>query len=384
MRVDAFALSAILTYLLVAALSWRLLGRGRSGKGKTVAVLVAGTLLAYASGSLWMFALAWALTSIPFLLQWQGTSRSGAILTSASTVFLMLGAVLDMRAADSAEKETAFGVIVLAALLRKGIVPFHHWMTGSFEEGSLGVTSLLFNGHLGGYAILRFAMPLGKEAGVEVQSLICILAILTALYASFVAIGAERPRQILALVSLSQAAFILAGLQGSNLQGVTGALLHWWVVALSTTMLFGAMQALEARSEEVREGAKFLGYAAWAPRLAVFFLLGALALVGLPGTLGFVAEDLLFHGSLGSHPWLGLGLPLATALNAITMLRLFTYLFLGRRRSLTPEIPDALPGERWALALPLLLLVVGGVLPSYPVALRLPAAKALSQLEPGH
>lgn len=252
MRIDAFALSSMLSYLLVVALNWPMLRQSAKEERKTFALLTLGTLLAYASGSLWVFAFAWALTSLPFLLQWKGSSRSAAILTTTSTILMMVGALLEMRATDLADQRSAFGVIVLAALLRKGIVPFHHWMTASFEEGSLGVANLLFNGHLGGYAILRFAMPMAKQSGIEAQSLICILAIVTAVYTSFVALGARRPRQILALVSLSQAAFILAGIEDTNLEGVTGALLHWWVVALSTTLLLGVLQALESRSTEVR------------------------------------------------------------------------------------------------------------------------------------
>jgi NADH-quinone oxidoreductase subunit M len=53
---------------------------------------------------------------------------------------------------------------------------------------------------------------------------------------------------------------------------------------------------------DVANPAGHLGLAIRAPRLATFFLIGALALIGLPGTVGYNAEDLLFHGALQSHP----------------------------------------------------------------------------------
>ena len=48
-----------------------------------------------------------------------------------------------------------------------------------------------------------------------------------------------------------------------------------------------------------------------------------------------------------SHPLTGLLLPLATAMNAVSVFRLFTRLFLGKRR--TTLMADALPRERWIL-----------------------------------
>lgn len=116
------------------------------------------------------------------------------------------------------------------------------------------------------------------------------------------------------------------------------------------------------------------------PRLAVFFAVCGLALVGLPGTLGFAAEDLLFHGALESHPLLGLALPVATALNAITILRLFARLFLGRPVTAVADVPDARPRERWALSLCVVLLVLGGLFPQVPVSLGQPAADTVTAL----
>jgi NADH-quinone oxidoreductase subunit M len=100
-----------------------------------------------------------------------------------------------------------------------------------------------------------------------------------------------------------------------------------------------------------------------------------LALVGLPGTLSFCSQDLLIHGTLRSHPQTGLLLPIAIALNAVSFFRLFTRLFLGKRRTGFTVIADALPREQWILAAGVLFVVLGGLFPSAIIAPRLAEAE---------
>src|SRR5690348_3601335 len=142
-----------------------------------------------------------------------------------------------------------------------------------------------------------------------------------------------------------------------------GAMVHWFVVSVSTVGLFGILRLLEVRFGENLTASKHLGLSEHAPRLAVSFAILGLALVGLPGTLGFCSQDLLIHGALTSHPLTGLLLPIATAMNAISVFRLFTRLFLGKRRTGFTVMADALPRERWALAAAVLFVVVGGLFP---------------------
>jgi NADH-quinone oxidoreductase subunit M len=274
-------------------------------------------------------------------------------------------------------------LIAGAALLRKGIFPFHFWIPMAFEHGSLPRLNLLLNSHLGAYLLIRMAMPLYPEQGAVALSFLGVLAIVTALYTAMLGLVAVRPRRALALLCTSQASFILAGIENRNTEGITGALVFWFVVALATTSLLAIYNALEARTTEVEAPRSYLGLGHHAPRLAAFFAVSALALVGLPGTLGFAAEDLLFHGALDSHPLLGVGLPLATALNAVNAFRLFTTLFWGRRGTMMPPIADARPRERWALSLPTVLLVGGGLFPGLAVALRAPAAATIASLFTG-
>ena len=116
-----------------------------------------------------------------------------------------------------------------------------------------------------------------------------------------------------------------------------------------------------------------------APRLAVSFCVFGLALVGLPGTLSFCSQDLLIHGTLMSHPVTGVVLPIATAMNAVTVFRLFARLFLGKRRTGFTHMADALPRERWTLAAGVLFVVVGGLFPNLIVGQRFAEIDAVGQ-----
>lgn len=199
------------------------------------------------------------------------------------------------------------------------------------------------------------------------SSLVSYLAIATAVFVAIRALAENSPRRLLAFLALSQSACILSGLESPTAEGITGALVHWVVVTVSTVVLFGILRLLEVRFGENLSASRHLGLAEHAPRLAVSFAILGLALVGLPGTLGFCSQDLLIHGTLTTHPLIGLLLPIATAMNAVSFFRLFTRLFLGKRRTGFTIVADALPRERWVLAGTVLFVVSGGLFPNATV-----------------
>ncbi|MEI9814376.1 MAG: proton-conducting transporter membrane subunit [Acidobacteriota bacterium] len=350
-----------------------------SSSWASLACIVAGTLLAYSASSLPLFAAGWALTIVPYWV-WFKTGPRFAL--TAGLAALLIGTGIHSLS-GATPHIAAFTALMLAALLRKGIFPFHSWVPSGLDQSPILPLGLLLNGHLGAFLLIRFAVPMLPDVAAPAISFVSVLALFTAIYSAVVALGERRPRRVLGFLYVSQVSFILAGLENRNTEGITGALVHWFVVAAATTTLLCAYRALEARCPSVADPAGFLGMANSTPRLAVFFAISGLALVGLPGTLGFAAEDLLFHGSLESHPWLGILLPLATALNGITMYRLFAKLFLGRSLSSTPVVPDVLPRERWALAAAVVFLVGNGMVPGFLVALRSPAAATLSSILSG-
>ncbi|MBY0506260.1 MAG: hypothetical protein K2X03_20245 [Bryobacteraceae bacterium] len=353
-----------------------------------IPLVLAATLTAYAAEHLALLGAAWLLASWPLLFDGERSLYArgvvlGSVLALQGSIFLIgtSSGSFELQVLQASHGAPggvwAFGLLALAIFLRKGIFPLHSWPAAAFERGSLLPAALLVNGHLGAFLLARVGLPLFPAISREFFPLLADLALFTAALAAVAAIAERSPRRMLGLLLVSQASIVLAGLESLTPEGVTGALVQWMVVSGATTGLCGVYQALESRVDQLGQRSGFLGLANIAPRLSVFFVVCGLALVGLPGTLGFAAEDLLLHGTLQSHPWIGLALPLATALNAFSIFRLFARLFLGR-----PILPstislDALPRERWALGAIVVFLVAGGLMPGQLVKLQSSAADAI-------
>ena len=344
--------------------------------------LQGSTLLAYISDNLLVLLAAWILSALPFFVpRWfQARSwrpRAGLLLSSVAfglaIAQIIAGAhtvwIVNLKGLNPGGMP-AFGLLVVAVILRKGILPAHAWVADAAESGPAIPTALLLNGHLGALLVAKLIVPLFAGTTAVWFPVLSYLAIATALYVAIRALTENSPRRLLAFIALSQSAAILAGLESGTAEGITGALVHWYAMTVSTVGLFGILRLLEVRFGENLTVSTHLGLAGHAPRLAVSFAVLGLALVGLPGTLSFCSQDLLIHGTLQSHPLVGLLLPIATAMNAVSVFRLFTRLFLGKRRTGFTAIVDALPRERWILAAGVVFVVLGGLFPDVIVARR--------------
>ena len=144
----------------------------------------------------------------------------------------------------------AFGLLVVAVIFRKGICPAHAWVADAAEGGPAIPTALLLNGHFGALLVAKLIVPLFPHTAGNLFPVLSYLAIATALYVAIRALTENSPRRLLAFLALSQSACILAGLESRTAEGITGALVHWFVVTVSTMGLFGILRLLEVRFGE--------------------------------------------------------------------------------------------------------------------------------------
>ena len=381
---DSLGAALMVLFSCLALVAMLVLPRRDCNPGTVAGMLfvLGSTLLAYATENLLILLAAWILTTLPFFLaRWFGarTWRPRlALLLASIALALAIGLIaanghgmsIAQLKGQSPGGMAVFGLLVAAVIFRKGICPAHAWVADAASGGPAVPTALLLNGHFGAFLVAKLIVPLFPDATRHMFPLLSYLALATALYVAIRALTENSPRRLLAFLALSQSACILAGLESRTAEGMTGAFVHWFVVTVSTMGLFGILRLLEVRFGENLTASGHLGLAEHAPRLAVFFVIFGLALVGLPGTLSFCSQDLLVHGTLASHPLTGLLLPIAIAMNAVSIFRLFTRLFLGKRRTGFTVMADALPRERWILTAGVLFVVLGGLFPNAIVALR--------------
>jgi NADH-quinone oxidoreductase subunit M len=113
------------------------------------------------------------------------------------------------------------------------------------------------------------------------------------------------------------------------------------------------------------------------PWLAAAFIILGMASVALPGTLGFIADDLLVRGVLDSYPGIGAAIVAATAANGFTVMRAGFRTFYGPAPARS-VVSDVLGRERLALTAVVVVLVGLGLWPQVVVSTRAPTAQDLA------
>ena len=376
------AFYAALTLFVVVLAPKRDAG-GRAMAGMLIISL--STQTAYAAAGWIPLVSGWWLSCLPFVLGMFGVQHSNklAIGLLIASCAALTAAVMVMHAETlgnfSHGDEFTFGLIILAVMCRKGVFPLHSGLVQAFEKGPLLPVALLFNGHLGVLLVAHSEAAVLPQGAMQAFDILSVVAVVSAFILSIRAFAETKPRRLLAYLYISQASFILAGIAAANAAGITGSLIHWLALSAASIGLVSIVRVLEVRVSSAENPMMHLGLAVKAPRLATFFLLCGLALIGLPGTLSYCGEELIFHGTLANHPAVGIALLVTSAFNAINLIRLYCTLFLGALPKHVIDIPDALPRERWPLTACVVFLVFGGLFPGTIIGWRAEIVQAIEK-----
>lgn len=340
--------------LALAACSTILVELSRAGEPRPRSLTMLLALLVAGLVSLW------AATPLTMIIGWAGydllqaaervaaggsvrTAVRGPIFGSLATLLLWGGTLLSGNGGGSAlwslmtPNTTQLTLWVAAGLLRLWVYPFH--LSVPDDPGANpSLAALLLSPVIGWGLCLRLVLVNGGTLPGSVW--VTILSALTLAVGSFLAWSCETPRSMLPWIGMggTGAVLLAAGLAGEGAAGIIVAGSVAWVLGVTALFQNDGLQ---------RE----------APWWSIPPLVGALAMMGVPLTLGFVSQATLL-GGLAREALLGLG-------GAFFFGNLFLVPSLVRWLLLPSRSP--LPDRRWqlvvrgiGLGLPALLLVAAG------------------------
>ena len=190
------------------------------------------------------------------------------------------------------------------------------------------------------------------------QTVIAIIGISTALLAATIAIKQNDIKKVLAYSTVSQLGYMFLGL---GVGAYSGAVFHVITHAFFKALLFlGAGSVIHAMHHE-QDIRKMGGLKSKLPITHITFLIGCIAIAGVPPFSGFFSKDEILAAAFAKSPvyWV-LGV-IGAAMTAFYIFRLYATTFLGKFRG-TDNQEAHLHESPMAMTLPLILLAVASAI----------------------
>lgn len=223
--------------------------------------------------------------------------------------------------------------ITVGLCFKAAIVPFHFWAPDVYEGAPTPVTAFMSVGvKLGAFlAFARIFLVALPQFSPYWGEAIAVFALLSLIYANFVALQQTNLRRFFAYSGISHSGFLLIPLAAQGPYALSALLFYLTIYALATLIAFAVLAELDDSEGGVRmEDLKGLAYRS--PFLTGLLILSLLTLAGMPPTAGFFAKFYLFKGALeAGHLTLVIVALLTTVLAFTYYLRIIALLFTQER-----------------------------------------------------
>jgi NADH-quinone oxidoreductase subunit M len=237
------------------------------------------------------------------------------------------------------------------------LVPFHGWLADGYKAMPIPAVAV-FSGILSkvaAYGFLRIVLPLFPYAAVHFQTLMLIVALVSIIWGTLVAMTQPDARLVVAYSSVAQLGFIMLGIFSLSPTGANAALLQMANHALVTVPLFFIVAAAAARAGGSEKLADMGGIAFKAPVLATLALIVTLATLAIPGSANFAGEFGILLGVFNTK----LPIAIIASLGVVGAAAYALRLFIGSMHNRVGEKVNSFEIElRDAVAIVPLVLVI--------------------------
>jgi NAD(P)H-quinone oxidoreductase subunit 4 len=253
------------------------------------------------------------------------------------------------------------------------LVPFHTWLPDAYVEASTPVSMLLGGiiSKLGAYGLLRFAFGLFPDAWVIVAPWLAIIAVVTAIYGSLVAIAQTDIKKTIAYSSVAHLSYVLLATAAGNSLSVLGAVCQMVAHGLILALLFNLVGIIEAKTgtRDINQLKGLLNPKRGLPFTGAMLILATMASAGIPGMVGFIGEFLSFQGSYKAFPLATLICIASTGLTSVYFVIIINRNLFGKLENTLTYLPIVHHYERIPAIVLTVLIILLGIQPNMLISL---------------
>lgn len=291
--------------------------------------------------------------------------HSIALLGITISILLRLSEETGLMQVSKSSEIVDLCMLGVSSAIMAGLFPFHSWVVPFLGAPRSTVFLPLLCIEMGMVLFLRLYSPLISQYAHHSSIFIWIPA-LGLVYAALLFFGERRLKRIPGYLYLSHISLMSLSAIGFGHMGVTVSLLDGVNVLVAILGLMGVCALLTSRFG-VRGVLAPSGLGVLFPELAVCYLVCVLSLVGFPGTLGFINEEVMLEQGLEHQSLLVALIAMALTLNGFSSFRLFARIFYGQPFQGRDPETAILTRERIVIFFILALIVINGVAPSFIV-----------------
>ncbi len=252
------------------------------------------------------------------------------------------------------QQKLAFLLLYIGFGILAGVWPFHTWSPVGHVAAPTAV-SMIHAGVLmkiGAFGVLRLGIFLCPEGWQYWANLMAALAAIGIVYGVFVGLSQTDLKFVIGYSSVSHMGIVGLGLATMTVDGLNGAVFQMFAHGVMTALFFSAVGYIYDKTHTKIVG-ELGGLSRVMPMASTYFIIAALAGIGVPGLASFWAELLVFIASFRVYPFRGAMAICALVVSALFMLRVIQKTFYGPKNETFAHLPDITLG----LGIPRMILV---------------------------
>ncbi|WP_286927672.1 MULTISPECIES: NADH-quinone oxidoreductase subunit NuoN [Aeromicrobium] len=268
----------------------------------------------------------------------------------------------------------AIGLLLVGLLFKVGAVPFHSWTPDVYQGAPTPVTAFMAAATKAAafIAMMRVLFVAFGGASWDWRPVLWVVAVLTMIVGSVVAISQTDVKRMLAYSSIAHAGFLTVGLSGAYLgqedglaiTSVSSVLFYLLAYGVATIGAFAIVTVVRDSAGETTHLSKWAGLGKESPFLAGSFAIFMLSFAGIPLTAGFIGKWAVFSAAWGGGAWVLVVIGvLCSAIAAYFYVRVIVLMFFTDPVGDGPTVAVAGVPTTVVIALAVITTVVLGLLP---------------------